>query len=75
MKSNADKSLDPLRPSFWKSWLISTLLCLVGGIAVGTCSPSLIVSFLTYSLLLFMPTALVVYRPLLKETLLAYENC
>jgi hypothetical protein len=62
MKSNEDNSFDPLRLSYWKSWLASILICLGVGITVGICSQSLVAAVLSYFLLSFMLMALVVFK-------------
>ncbi len=62
MKLNEDKNLDPLRQLFWRNWLTSILICLAAGATVGICKQSLVAGFLSYFLLSFITTALVVYR-------------
>ena len=62
MKSNADKNLDPLLQLFWKSMLINILICLAIGITVGICKWSALEGILSYFLLLFTLTALVVSK-------------
>ena len=62
MKSNVDKSLDPLLQLFWRSMFTITLICPGVGLIVGICKQSLVAGILAYFLLLFMWTALVVYK-------------
>jgi uncharacterized membrane protein YccC len=62
MKSNEDNNLDRLRQSFWRNLLISILICLVGSVAIGICSQSLVAGILSYFLLSFMLIILVVYK-------------
>ena len=64
MKSNVDRNLDPLRQSFWRSMLASILICLVASVTVAICKSSVVAGILSYFLLSFITTVLVVYKQL-----------
>jgi predicted NodU family carbamoyl transferase len=66
-------NLDHLRPLFWRSWLLIILTCLAAGVTVGICKSSLLVGILTYFLLSFTLTGLLVFR-LLRMMDRASEN-
>ena len=74
MKSNDVKSFDPLLLSYWKNWLISTLLCLVAGITVLICSQSLTVATLSFTLPYVIMMAPAEYKLLQKIRHQALEN-
>ena len=71
---NVDNNSDPLRQLFWRNWLTLTLICLVVSSIVGICSQSPVAGFLSYFLLSFIMTELVVYK-LCRKMDQESENC
>jgi ABC-type bacteriocin/lantibiotic exporter with double-glycine peptidase domain len=74
MKSKDVKSFDPLLLSYWKNWLISTLICLVAGITVLTCSQWATVAALSFTLLYVIMMAPAEYKLYQKTQHQALEN-
>ena len=62
MTSSEDTSSAYLRQSFWRSYLLNILICLMAGITLGIYQSSLLLGVLTYFLLSFMLTGLLVFR-------------
>jgi hypothetical protein len=67
MKSNADKSSDPLPLSYWLNWLMITLTSSLAGILTIICSQSLVAANLMFTLLYVMLMAPVEYKRWQKD--------